>query len=81
MMIMSLTSHIFVIYDIMITEVKGKVKAIRVRRKFTNKKAGRALHSTSSSSAIRIIESALNSTVISLLIQMTALLNEAHHRN
>jgi hypothetical protein len=47
MMIMSLTSHIFVIYDIMITEVKGKVKAIR--RKFTNKKAGRALHPTSSS--------------------------------
>jgi len=76
---MSLASHIFVFYDIMITEVKGKVKAIR--RKFTNKKAGRALHSTSSSSAIRIIESALNSTVISLLIQMTALLNEAHHRN
>jgi len=26
---MSLTSHIFVIYDIMITEVKGKVMAIR----------------------------------------------------
>lgn len=31
---MSLTSHIFVIYDIMITEVKGKVKAISDRQTY-----------------------------------------------